>query len=142
MQMYWIFVVADKEGKVLRELDCDFMGRYGETLNMLSKEHFDADWMLFSTFTKSDFDPELHTGLGFDESALPEYRRLFEPEEGLMRLGKLRTHLQLHEKEFVQNEWINEEDFEALMVDFNTAIDRLQWAMQNGHKWYLDVDVD
>lgn len=142
MQECWFFVVTDAEEHTITYCTCEFMGMYAPLLNRLAEDHWGHPWMQYTTFTQKDYKVEVHGDIGIDPSFLPVLRARFEPEEGLQKLGFLRSHLLLHENEFIRNEWVRAEDFESLIVDFNTAIGVLQKAVEIDEKWFLDVDID
>lgn len=141
MQEYWFFVVTDAQEHTLAYCTCEIMGRYAELMNRLAEEQWGQSWMRYTTFTRKDYDKELHGHLGINPKELPIHRQRFDPEEGLRKLGFLREHLQMHESAFIRNEWVRPQDVEDLIVDLNTAIGVLQHGMEIGEKWFLDVDV-
>lgn len=141
MQEYWFFVVTDSEERTITHAACECMGRYAALMNQMAEEHWGQSWMRYTSFTRKDYNRELHGHLGINPKELPVYRERFAPEEGLRKLGFLREHLLLHESAFIRNEWVRPQDFEDLVTDINTAIGVLQKAMEVGEKWFLDVDV-
>lgn len=138
----WFFVVADDRERRISHATCEFMGMYADLMNAMATEHFGHDWMHFSTFTQRDFDPNLHAELNFDPNELPVMRKRHEVTEGLEMLRSLRAYLIDYEKTFIKNEWVRIEDFDSLIVDFNTAIACLENGEAIGEKWFLNVDLE
>lgn len=141
MQQVWFFVVVDAHEHRLAHAQCDFMGIYADLMNRLCEEQFGMSWMRYTTFTLRDYHKELHGHLGIDPLTLPIYRQQFDPAEGLIKLGRLREHLQLHESNLIRNEFVRPSDFGELIREFDDAIEVLQKGISLERKWFLDVDV-
>ncbi len=141
MQQVWFFVVVDAHEHPLTHAQCDFMGIYADLMNRLSEEEFGTGWMRYTTFTRKDYQAELHGHLNLDLALLPLMRQQFDPTEGILKLAKIREHLLLHETHMIRNEWVRPADFGELVRDFDSAIEVLQKAITLEKLWFLDVDV-
>lgn len=142
MEEIWFFVVVDDRERPIAHATCEFMGLYSELMNILAKEQFGHDWMVFSTFTQKDYEPDLHGELDIDVNDLPVMRTQFEPEIGLDLIGKMRELFIANEEEFIENEVVRRGDLTNIITDFNTAIDCLEKGKEVGKKWFLDVLIE
>ena len=124
MQQVWFFVLVDAQEQRLAHAQCDFLGMYADLLNRLSEEQFGTSWMRYTTFTRRDFNKELHGQLGIDAVSLPLWRQQFDPTEGLLKLGWLRTYLELHESGLIRQEYVRPSDFGELIRECDDAIGR------------------
>ncbi|HEX2901211.1 MAG TPA: hypothetical protein VHS96_15950 [Bacteroidia bacterium] len=142
MQEYWFFVVTDAQEHTLTYCTCEFMGKYAPLMNQMAEEQWGQSWMRYTTFTRKDYQQELHGHLDIDVKALPTLRQRFDPEEGHRKLSFLRQQLLKNEAAFIRNELVRPQDFENIIVDINTALGIMEQATALGEKWFLDVDVE
>ncbi len=141
MQQVWFFVVVDAGEQKVDYAQADFMGIYADLMNRLCEEHFGTSWMRYTTFTRKDYNKQLHGHLDIDPLGLPVLRQQFEPQDGILKLHKIKEFLLLHESQFIKNESVRLSDFGELIRDFDGAIEVLQKAVAMEKRWFLDVDV-
>jgi len=133
----WNIYTNGKDKYDFFHYSAEYIGRWEESIESITKKFSNKNWSTYSTFTKSDYnrDPELYDDFPIEYNKLPENKRLFDSKSGITRFTKLKEIVMINKEIF-------EDDFDLICKDINQIIALLEKAKNEDKKWYLDIEVD